>query len=140
MSFGSSILATMIGYVTLLLIGVSLSGIIVDGVIQPDSKYREDEGIFSKPKSIAVTVVFSVITIAYFYALYSFWNAGIGLSALMLMVSRVPNLIFESKTGHKGNLRTTPKKPVDIICSILGWLALPVLWYSLFFLQNRLPF
>lgn len=140
MSLGSSIIATIVAFIVLLIIGVSLIGIVVDGFVQPDASSQELEENISQPKSILITILFCLVILAYFYALYNFWNIGIVVAALMLMVSRIPQLVFESKTGTKLNRASKPKKPVDLICNMLGWLALPTLWYSFFFLQSRFPF
>lgn len=138
MSLGTSIVAAIIGYFVLLIIGINLIGIIVDGFVHPDLKYQQIPENISEPKSIGLTITFCLVLMAYLFALYNFWNVGIALSALMLMISRIPKLVFESKTGQKHNMIITPKKPVDIFCSLIGWLALPLLWYSLFFLQTRI--
>ena len=110
MSLGSSIIATIVAFIVLLIIGVSLIGIVVDGFVQPDASSQELEENISQPKSILITILFCLVILAYFYALYNFWNIGIVVAALMLMVSRIPQLVFESKTGTKLNRASKPKK------------------------------
>ena len=137
MSLGTSIIAAIIGYFVLLVVGVNLIGIVIDGFVQPDSRSPGAPENISDSKSVGVTLIFCIITLAYLFALYNFWNIGIVASALLLMISRIPDLVFESKTGQKINSRLTKKGPVETFCFVVGWLALPILWYSLFFLQSR---
>ena len=136
MSLGSSIIAAILGYIVLLIVGVNLIGIVIDGLVESKLRYHETEENISEPKSILVTFIFSFITLSYLYALYCFCNIGIVISALLLIISRLPAQILESKIGH--NVSLQKKRPIDIICSILGFLALPLLWYSLYFLKNQL--
>ena len=138
MSLGSSIIAAILGYIVLLIVGINLTGIVIDGLVESKLRYHETEENISEPKSILLTFIFSFITLGYLYALYSFCNIGIAISALLLIFSRLPAQILESKFGHKVNLQK--KRPIDIICTILGFLALPLLWYSLYFLKSRLHF
>lgn len=140
MSLGLSIVAAVISYIVLLIISINLVGIVVDGLVPSDPKYQEVEENISEPKSITVTILFCFIIIVYLFVLYNFLNIGTVISALMLIISRIPVSVIESRTGHKINLRTRPTRSIDLLCIILGWMALPVVWYSLFFLQTRLPF
>ena len=135
MSLGSSVIAAILVYIVLLIVGVNLIGIIIEGLVESKLRYHETEENISEPKSILVTFIFSIITLGYLYVLYRFCNIGIVISALLLIISRLPAQILESKFGHKVNL--PKKRPIDIICIILGIVALPVIWYSLFFLKSQ---
>ena len=94
MSLGVSIFAALVGYVVLLFFSVNIIGIVVRGIIQPDPKNQGTTENISEPTSIALTVIFCLICIACLYALYHFWNIGVVISALMLMISRIPDLFF----------------------------------------------
>ena len=122
-----------------MLIGTNLLGIIVRGVV---TSYKKDEhGNYqivediTSSTSIIMTIVSSLVSILYFYALYHYWNFGVVIAALMLMFSRIPDLLFEMRTGEKINFKNMPKKPIDFFSTAVSWLALPVLWYSLCFLN-----
>ena len=82
-----------------------------------------------------MTILFSIVSVAYFYALYHYWNIGIMTAGLLLMFTRLPDLLFEMKTGEKINSTNMPKKPIDVMLNILSWLALPLIWYSLCYIK-----
>lgn len=140
MSVGVSIISTIVGYIILMIMGVNLIGAIVRGFVQSDIERQIIGENISESKSIGVTVVFILLSAAYLYALYHFWNVGVAIAAIMLMISRIPDLIFEIKTGQKITLRTMPKRPIHTLFNLLGWLALPMLWYSLYYLESRVTF
>lgn len=133
------ILKAVAGYFILMIIGTNLLGIVARG-IRPTLKKDSDGNLVSiedtsSPSSIIMTILFSIISIAYFYALYRYWNIGIMAAGLILMFTRLPDLLFEMKTGEKINSANMPKKPVDVLLNILSWLALPLIWYSLCYLK-----
>ena len=133
------ILKAIIGYIVLMVVGTNLIGIIVRGIL-PTHK-REKEGNLvaiidtTSANSRIMTAVFALISVLYFYVLYHYWNVGIMAAGLILMFVRLPDLIFEMKTGHKLNSKNMPKRPIDIVCIILSLLALPLIWYSLCYLK-----
>ena len=136
------ILKSILGYLVLMLAGTNLLSIIVRGIL-PTYKKDADGNLQltmdAKPSGgIVITIVFCVITILYFYALYHYWNIGIVVAAGMLIVSRIPDLLFEMRTGEKftlKNRKNMPNRPVDFICKLLSWGALPLTWYSLCYLN-----
>ena len=90
----------------------NLLGIVVRGMVQSKDEFgnniRED---ITERKSIILTLIFTVITLATLYALYYFWNIGIVGAAILLMISRLPDLIYEIKTNQKLTLKNMPKTP-----------------------------
>ena len=82
-----------------------------------------------------MTLLFIVISILYIYGLYHFWNIGIMIAGLILIFTRLPDLIFEMKTGDKLNSKNMPKRHIDKICTILSLLTLPLIVYSLYYLK-----
>jgi hypothetical protein len=81
--------------------------------------------------NVAMTLLFLVLTVAYFFALYHFWNIGLAVSAGLVMVSRLPDLLWEIRTGKKVSKASMPKGTACIVATVLMWLALPLTWYSL---------
>lgn len=140
MSIGISIIAAILGYIILMLVSVNVVGGIVRGLVSgnPDNAVVTEN--ISESKSIVTTVIFSLICIVFLYALFHFWNIGVVLAAVMLMISRIPDLLFEIRTGQKITQSNMPKRPIDVMFNIIGWLALLVLWYSLYYLQSRVTF
>ncbi len=135
------ILKALAGYLILLFVGTNLLGFIVRSFFPPtytndtEIHFLNEEIRKLKRAATITTILFSIITISYFYALYYFWNIGIVIVAAILMLSRIPDLLFEIKTGKKVTFKTMPKTAIDVLCTILFWIALPLLWYSLCYLK-----
>jgi hypothetical protein len=120
-------------------VGTNLLGIVVRG-LKPTHVKDNQGNLFdlentSSSSSIIMTIIFSIIILAYLYALYHFWNIGILAAGVILIVSRLPDLLFEMKTGKRLDLKNMPKRPIDKVLSILSWLALPLIWYSLCYIK-----
>lgn len=126
---------TILTYIILMLLGTNLIGLTFRGIL---TEYRKDEqgkltevGNVKSVTSILTTVVFFTISVAYYYILYNNWGILMALAAAMLMFTRLPDLLFEMKKGESVNMKNMPKQPIDIICSIISWLAFPVIWIAL---------
>ncbi len=74
----------------------------------------------------------------YLYLTFYLGNIWVLLSALILMLTKLPSLLWEFNNGRKITveeiLHISRKNPVYIICSILDWAVLPFLYYSLWYL------
>lgn len=132
------IIKTLVGYFVLMVVGTNLLGLVMRGII-PSYKKDADSTLtlmedISSSKSIIMTIVFSTVGIAYFYALYHYWNIGIAGAGMIIMFTRLPDLLFEMKTGKKISSSNMPKRPIDVFCSILSWAAAPLIYYSLCYL------
>lgn len=138
MSIFICILKAIFGYFILMFVGTNLLGLVVRGIIPSYRKDNEGNIILiqdiTSVKSIIITIVFFIITVLYFYALYHYWNIGIVIAGAIMMFTRLPDLLFEIKTGEKINYKNIIKKPIDIFCTLLSWAALPLIWYSLCYL------
>lgn len=133
------ILKAIAGYFILMFVGTNLLGIVVRG-LRPTFKKDSDGNLVSivdtsSSGSVIMTILFSGISIAYFFALYHYWNIGIMTAGLILMFTRLPDLLFEMKNGVKINATNMPKKTIDVVLNIFSWLALPLIWYSLCYLK-----
>jgi hypothetical protein len=78
-----------------------------------------------------ITIISIILAGAYLYALYYFWNALLTVAAVMLMVARLPDLLWEMRTGKKVTPQSRPKGAVYTVTTSLMWLALPLIWYAL---------
>lgn len=84
-----------------------------------------------------VGTLFSVLLgVLYLYLLLRFWNLGVLAVAAMLMLSRLPNLLWEIRTGQKVTMvhfrsGAAPKGAVAIVATVMMWAALPLLWLFL---------
>lgn len=136
------ILKSILDYLVLMWAGTNLLGMIVRGIL-PTYKKDADGNLqlamdVKSSGGVAITVASCVIAILYFYALYHYWNIWLVISAAMLMVSRIPDLLHEMRTGEKftlKNRKNMPNRPIDFICNLLSWGALPLTWYSLCYLN-----
>ena len=133
------ILKAIAGYFILMFVGTNLLGIVVRG-LRPTFKKDGDGNLVSivdtsSSGSVIMTILFSAISIAYFFALYHYWNIGIMTAGLILMFTILPDLLFEMKNGVKINATNMPKKTIDVVLNIFSWLALPLIWYSLCYLK-----
>lgn len=97
------IIKAVAGYLILMFASTNLLGMVVRGMRTTHTKNNEGdliamENISSRP-SIIMTIMFSVISVLYLYALYHYWNIGVLLAGLILMLTRLPDLLFEMRMG-----------------------------------------
>jgi len=134
------LLKAIIGWVVLMILGTNIIGFIIRNLPRPysneygDNQYLNKEILHQKRASLFLAVVSIIIAIVYFYLLYYFWNIGVSVSAAMVMLSRIPDLLYEMKTGEKITLTSMPRRPINYFTTFILWAALPVLWYS-FYIQ-----
>jgi hypothetical protein len=77
-------------------------------------------------------VVAAILIAAFLFALYYFWNMGVVIAALILMVTRIPDLVWEIENGQKLRVRDMRRPALYKLSIALSWLSLPVLWYALY--------
>jgi hypothetical protein len=74
--------------------------------------------------------------IGYIYATFHFWNIGVSAIAIVLMLVRLPYLLWEIKTGQELNrvasVFSMPKNALQYIATFLTLAALPALYYFLY--------
>lgn len=137
----TSLIKAILGYFVFMFIGANLIGFIVRQIYKAgltnDLQHlkvvvRHD----LKSIDIIISIFFFLVTVAYLYAVYYYFNIGVLICAAIIMIARLPDLLFEIKVGQKINFRTMPKKPFDVFISILSWAVFPLLWYSLYILQS----
>lgn len=135
------ILKTIVAWLILVLVGTNLIGFIVRGFFwAPPSIDSPAEGVQeildhkSKRMSVAnsaITFLSIVLTAVYLFTLFYFWNVFLAVAAGVIMASRIPDLIWEIRTGSKVTLQSAPKGPLYIVATIIQWGALPLIWYAL---------
>ena len=84
------------------------------------------QGLYWSPsRSNFIMTLFSfVMIIAFFYTVYHFWNIYFSLSAGLLLVSCLPDMIRIPETS-------LPKGPTHILVNIVTLLTVPLFWYVL---------
>lgn len=73
-----------------------------------------------------------MLIIGFLSMLYYFWNVGLVIAGIALMVSRVPDLIWEKKEGKMLELEDMTKPKFSLFTTLLSWASLPVVWYSIY--------
>ena len=75
--------------------------------------------------------------IGYLYITFHFWNIGVTAVAIVLMLVRLPSLLWEIKTGQELNrvasALSMPKNALYYITNLLIFTALPALYYFLYY-------
>jgi hypothetical protein len=133
------VLKAVIGWVVLMLVGTNLIGMVVRGLMNPAARLQPDLDPFVQGEvaryrraNTVVTGIFTLLTLAYLYALLRFFNVAVALAAFMLITGRIPDLLFEIRTGQPvNNMRIMPKTPIHVLATVMDWAALPVLWWGL---------
>lgn len=135
------ILKVVVVGLILMLVGTNLIGFIVRGFFwTPPPVDSPTEGVHelfareSKRMSIAngtITFFSIVLTAAYLFTLFYFWNVLLALAGGLVMASRIPDLIWEIRTGSKVTRRSGPKGLLYIFATIIQWGSFPLIWYAL---------
>ena len=136
------ILKAVVAWVILMLVSSNLLGFVVRGLLwapppvdlPPDSPAHEVLSGASKRMSVGnaiVTLISIILAGVYLYALFYFWNALLTVAAVLLMVSRLPDLLWEIRTGKKVTPQSRPKGASYTVTTILMWAVLPLIWYAL---------
>lgn len=135
------ILTSVVFFFILMYLSVNLLGLFVRGLFsnpefdrlkQEGSRVIKDEVQKSQRAGKWINITALVLNILYFYLLFHFWNIGVVIAAIIIMVGRLPDLLWEIKHGQRVNLQLMKKNALYYIASFLPWLALPVLYYSLY--------
>lgn len=133
-------------YFVLLFLSINLLGFLVRGLFtNPQLDRLKQEGHEFVKHQIEkseraekwINIIALILLIVYFYLLFYFWNIGVVLAAVIIMVGRLPDLIWEIKHGEKltfANTKLLQKSAWYYISAFLPWIALPILYYALYYL------
>ena len=78
-----------------------------------------------------MTFVSIVLAGGFLYSLLYFWNIGLAAAGAILMIWRLPDFLWEIRTGRKLSRGDMPKGLLNIMPVVLLLGALPLIWYSL---------
>jgi len=135
------ILISVGSYFVLMYLSVNLLGLFVRGLFsnpeldklkQEGHEFIKHEIEKSQRADRWINIVALILIFAYFYALFHFWNIGVVAAAVIIMVGRLPDLIWEIKHGKKTDPKLMEKNAMYYISAFFPWLALPVLYFSLY--------
>lgn len=105
------------------------------GDIRPELKEIINEDIDRQKKaSHPVTLVFVLLTLLFFYGLYSLLGLIGVVAALLNMAGRLPDLLWEIRNGRKISTRDMPMGVLSIATTLILWAAFPLLWWAFYIL------
>ena len=122
-------------YLSVNLLGFFVRGLFsnpeLDRLESDGSEFVKHEVKKSQRADKWINIIALILIITYLYLLFHFWNIGVVIVAVIIMVSRFPDLLWEIKHGRKID-KSGPKNALFYISAILTFGALPVLYYSLY--------
>lgn len=138
------ILKALIAWVVLIFIGINLAGFIMRGLVweppalealtDPTDRVRKILEIETRRMRFG-NAFLNLLTWAaaagYLFALYHYWGIGLVVAGAILILTRVPDLLWEFQTGKKATSKNLPPGPVPVIAFILMFATVPLIWYSL---------
>ncbi len=134
----SELAITFFAWLALVLISVNLIGMFVRGLAsnpEIDSLALEGTDVVKKvarehqSAERRMNVFAMILIIVYLIALFYFWNIGVAIAAITIMVVRIPALLWEIKHGRQ-NIKHLPAPYMLTIPAM--FLAFPILWYALY--------
>lgn len=135
-----AILLGIVGWFVLMLISTNLIGMFVRGFFPDGTEaLRKDlhpalhkELDKNKRANIAVTVLSFVFIAVFLYLLFAFVNIWAVVAALLLMLGRIPDLVWEIKHGRKVTKTNKPEGVLYALTGLMDWVAMPVLIWSIY--------
>ena len=130
----------LVGWVILMLVGTNLIGMVVGGLVPASGMAETEAGINPtlshevarhKRVNVGMTLFFVVLVVLYLFLLMRLWNLKVLAAAVMLMLARIPDQLWEIRTGQKVTLVTAPRDVVSVVTTVMMWAALPLLWFAL---------
>lgn len=136
----TQLIITLLSWFALMVIGTNLIGMFVRGLAlvsdvenqlsKVDDTIKKIAGEIYDPKvEKKVNFIALALIAVYLITLFYFWNIGVVVAAIMLMIARIPDLLWEIKHGRQG-IKNMPKR--YMLTNLIMFAALPVLWYSLY--------
>lgn len=131
---------TFFGWLALMYASINLIGMLVRGLVlvsdvekqlsEGDDNLKKVAGEIYHPKlERKVNITAAVLIVIYLGALFYFWNIGVVIVAAILMVSRIPDLLWEIKYGRR-KIKEMPS--IYMITTLVTLATLPILWFSLY--------
>lgn len=139
-----NIVIAIVFYFVLMWLSVNLLGLFVRGFFtNPDINKLKLEGHDFIKQEIEkseradkwLNLIAFLCIVGYLYATFHFWNIGFMVVALVLMLARLPDLLWEIKTGEKittSIVKSMPKNVLYYATTFLTFAALPALYYFLY--------
>lgn len=135
------VLISVLSFFALMYLSVNLLGLFVRGLFPKLELDRiKKEGLEHIKRNIKeyqhqqiwITLVALILNIAFFYLLFRIWNIGVVIAAVIIMVGRLPDLLWDIRHGKRTDPKLMKKNALYYLSAFLPWAALPVLYYSLY--------
>lgn len=134
-------LKTIVAWAVLAFVGTNLIGLVVRGfswtaptLDAPTDAVHELLGHETRRLSVAnsaMTFLSILVTLAYLFGLFYFSGIGLSVAACIVMVSRLPDLLWEIRTGGRVTRQSAPQGALHIIATLFLFGTLSLIWYSL---------
>lgn len=137
----TNILITILFYLILMYLSINLLGFLVRGLFydpeinrlkQEGHEFIKNEIKKSERADKIINVIALILIVTFFYFLFHFWNIGVVAVAVIIMIGRLPDLIWEIKHGVKINPKMMDKNVLYYMSAFLPWIGLPLLYYFIY--------
>ena len=129
------VLKAVIAWITLMLVGTNLIGFVVRGLLwipphidadAPKSVRHilADEVRRYSVANIAITIFWTLLSLAYIGALYHFWNILLASAGILEMCSRLPDLLWEIRHGKRLTKGDAPSGAIYKFATTLSFICL----------------
>lgn len=68
---------------------------------------------------------------AYLFVLYRYWGVGLATAGFILMLTRLPEVLWEDRTGTRIDRQNAPRGPLYIAATVIQFGTAFLVWYSL---------
>jgi len=134
-----SILYTAVGWFVLMWLSTNIIGMVVRGFFEQTPKAPDDDHPFIKNEykklgrsRVFVELISWALLLGFLLLVYWYLHIFVFLAAIMLMFSRIPDLIWEIKHGKKITRTDAPKGGIYTVGTLLDFASVPALWWGIF--------
>lgn len=124
-------------YLSVNLLGFLVRGLFsnpeLDELEKKSNNFVKDEIKKNRHINKVLNIISLILFIFYLYLLLKLGNIGVLLTAIIIMIGRLPDLLWEVKNRKRFNPNLVIKKNWwYYFSSFLPWIAFPILYFSLF--------
>lgn len=133
---------TILVWLMLMYIGINLIGFVVRNLVSWASPLDDVSDDFkntfnreirqNRSADRALCLLFLFLTVAHLIAIYHYWNVVLVACAALIMISRLPDLLWEIRTGQRVSKANMPKGVFSNIGVVIDFLSLPLTWFALY--------
>ena len=137
------ILISIVLCIVFMILSVNLLGLFVRGLFPQQELNRikkeapefitiassDKEYIYQQKRT---TIIALALNIIFLYLLFRIWNIGIVFAVIIIMLGRLPDLLWDIKHGKKTDPKLMKKNALYYVSAFLPWLAIPIIYFSLY--------